>query len=196
MRFIKRLILCAILFLGCVSTLLAQDAQPTSSTAASPSTKLETFQAKTGAVIIRGFADVGTLRGSFGGSVSVSSREIIDAGNRNRIFGVLIEVKEGGRIEREDRSYVDYDEISSLIEGIDYIAKVTSEVTKLSSFEASYRTKGDLQITTFSGKRNEGVSAAISSGRIGRASVFIKLEDLAEFKRLVTEAKAKLDAIK
>jgi hypothetical protein len=45
----------------------------------------------------------------------------------------------------EARSYIDYDEIVGLIEGLDYIAKADANMTKLKSFEVSYSTKGDLK---------------------------------------------------
>lgn len=160
-----------------------------------PATKLETFQAKTGAVIIKGYTDMGRLRG-VGGTVGVIAMEFTDAQTSRKEQGVVIEVRESGRLERESRSYIDYDEIDSLLKGIDYISKIEPAVSKLANFEAAYRTRGDFSVTTFSDATSGGISVAITSGRIGRTSIYIKLAELPSFRNLITEAKAKLDAAK
>ena len=112
-----------------------------------------------------------------------------------RVTGIVVTVNEAGRLERESRSFVDYDEIDSLIKGLDYVAKADATVTKLSSFEANYSTKCDLQIAVF-GQQSAGVSAAISSGQIGTVRVFINVDDLNKLRALLVEAKAKLDGIR
>lgn len=131
-----------------------------------PKTKLEAFEAQSGAVIIRGFSKIGELRGVYGGAVTVESKEFMNANTAQREFGITLEVKETSRLERENTSYVDYDEIPSLLKGIDYIAKVDKSVTKLDNFQADYKTKGDLRISTFSSGSGE-VMVAVKSGTIG-----------------------------
>src|SRR5260221_10288460 len=106
-----------------------------------------------------------------------------------------MEVTESGRVERENRSYIDYDEIEPLVRGIDYVARLDHSVTKLTEFQADYRTKGELEVTTFS-SANSGVSAAVKSGRIGGATAFLKLDELPRLRDLIVSAKAKLDAVR
>jgi hypothetical protein len=156
-------------------------------------TNLETFQAKTGAVIIKGFTRQGSIRG-VGGTVEVSNREFIDAQTGKKAYGVVVEVKESGRLERSNRSFIDYDEIDSLLKGIDYIAKIDSTVTKLKNFEAQYTTKGEFSVTVFNDA--EGLQVAITSGRFGGVSMYLKLEELVNFRKLITDAKAGLDEIR
>lgn len=154
-------------------------------------TKVEVFQAKTGAVLIKNFSEIGTVSG-LGGTVTVTSFEFVDAQTGRREYGLGTEAKESGRLEREARSYVDYDEINSLVAGIDYIAKVDGSQSKLKNFEAHYKTKGDLDVTVFSnGGRTE---AAVSVGRFSAVSVFLELNNLQKFRQLVVEAKAALDS--
>jgi len=182
------------LFAACVFTSVFTSYAQQPAKAEEPKTKLESFQAKTGVVIIKGYSTVGRLTGQYGGgSVEVQSREFKDATSGLSIFGVTLTVKEGGRLETEERSFIDYDEIDSLIKGLDYVSKIDKSVTSLSSFEASYRTKGGLMITTFSDSSTGGVNAAVTSGR---ADVFIKLEDLVKLRQLLIDAKSQLDAIR
>ena len=179
----------ALVALLCTGTAFAQDQTEQKK---APATKLEAFQSRTGVVLIRGYSTVGSLRG-MGGEVVVDAREFRDGSNPNspRATGVSITVKENGRLERENMSYIDLDEIDSLLKGIEYISKVNNDVTKLALFEVDYRTKGDLRITVFNNAKGE-VSAAISCGTIGRTQSFIKLTDLDKLREMISTAKSKL----
>jgi len=65
----------------------------------------------------------------------------------------------------------------------------------MNSFEAMYKTKGDFSITTFSDSKGE-VSAAVSSGRIGRTTAYLSLADLGTLKSLIINAKQNLESMK
>jgi len=161
--------------------------------ATEPQTKLETFQARTGAVVIKNYSEIATLRG-IGGTVTVTSFEFIDAQTGKKEYGISIEAKESGSLEREGRAYVDYDEIDSLLKGIDYISKVDGSQSKLKNFEANYKTKGELEVSVFNDR--EGIETGVSVGRIGRVGVYFKPEKFQEFRKIIVDAKAALDAIK
>jgi hypothetical protein len=127
--------------------------------------------------------------------VEVETRESTDAGSKAKQFGVYIQVREGARIERANASFVDLDEIESLIKGIEYISGLKSDVTKLTGFQAEYRTKGDLAVSTFSsGKGN--ISALIKSGRYGTVNAFITAADLTKFRELLRAAQTTLQSLK
>jgi hypothetical protein len=170
----------------------SQEQRPTP--AKEPKTKLEAFEAKTGAVIIRGFTDIGTLRGQLGTSATVESREFTDASSGKKEFGIAITVMQTAQYERKDTSYIDYDEIDSLLKGIEYISKIDKSVTSFERFEADYRTKGNLVVATFT--ETNKVQAAVQSGQIGNVSAYYTLEQLSAFKDLIQRAKVKLDAAK
>lgn len=158
-------------------------------------TKLASFQAKTGAVIISGFSTIGTVRALYGARIGIDAREATDASDGTKIYGVAIEVKEGGTLERENTSYVDYDELESLLKGIDYIAGITRTVTALANFQADYRTKGDLALSTFSSSDGQTL-LAVKSGSIGGASAFFRISDLATIRGTIAQAKQVLDSIR
>lgn len=181
-------LMCSFLLVASVGV-CAQATKP-ASTGEEP-TKLEKFQAKTGMVLIKGYSRIGTMSGA-GGSVEVSSMELTDAQTSRKEQGVLIEVTESGRLGRSDRSYIDADEIDSLLRGIDYIAKVQPSATRQSNFEATYRTRGEFSITTFNESKGD-ISVSISSGRIGRTSMFLPISDLPRFRELIVQAKSRLD---
>jgi hypothetical protein len=180
-----------VLFLLMVPSAVIGVAAQEQQNAPKPATKLESFQAKTGMVIVRGFTTVGALRG-IGGGIKVDAREFRDASNPStRVSGISISVKENDRLERENTSFIDSDEIDSLLVGLDYISKATKDITKLDQFEAEYRTKGDFSVTVFN-ESNGKLSVAISSGHIGKTTAYIKLADLLELSHLITSAKSRL----
>jgi hypothetical protein len=190
---IKLVIYTALIF-SCSSMLCGQQAAKQQE-APKPKTELETFAAQTGVVIVKGYSEIGSVSG-YAGKASVDCREFTNAANGNKSYGIVITVKESKSYGIDsDNSFIDYDEISSLIDGIAYIRKIDKSVTNLSNFEATYSTKGDLQITVFN-QDNGNLKACINSGVIGRTSAFITLDQLDQFRTLLIQAKAKLDELK
>ena len=154
-------------------------------------TNMEIFAARTGAVIVKGYTEVARLQGS-GGSIRVVAQELTDAQTRQKIYGIMLEARHAGPPERENSAVLDYEEIDSLLRALDYIIRIDHTVTRLANFEAAYRTPGGLEIMVFNGR--EGLQASIIVGHYRRVSVLFPLARMAEFRRLMTEAKAHLDA--
>jgi len=158
-------------------------------------TKLEQFSAKTGVVLIRGFHKIGSEQGLYSTSVNVESKEFTNVTDGTKQYGITIEAfKEDGRYDKKHTSFIDYDEIDSLVKGIDYISNVKPDVTKLEDFQADYKTKGDLKISTFSSGTK--VMAAVTSGNIGGVAAYFNIEDLSKVKELILKAKKKIEEIK
>ena len=161
------------------------------------STEMERFQAETGDVIIKGFENVGTrMRGKFKRALIVEAREFIKVSAGEKSFGIVVEVKEtSGNYPKTGRSFVDYDEIDSLIEGIDYIAKIKESASSLSSIEAAYSTNGGVKITAFTHRGQ--LSYAIEAGKYSSVSIYLNgVDDLTTFKNSVVAAKVRIDGIK
>jgi len=160
-----------------------------------PKTKLEEFTARTGTVIVKGFEEIGDVYGLYDTLIKVDAKEFFNVSSGKKEYGITIEViKEKGRYDKKDTSYIDYDEIDSLLKGIAYIEKVDNKVTKFSNFQADYNTKGDFSISTFS--TGNKIMIAISSRRIGGVSAYYNFSSLTEIKSLIQKAKQKIDSIR
>ena len=154
-------------------------------------TKLEAFQSRSGFVMIRGYTTAGAIRG-IRGNVTVDARDFRDASDpTRRVTGISISIKETSRLE-SNISFIDYDEIEGLLKGIDYITRADSEVTKLENFEVEYRTKGYFRVIVYNDSRGQ-LSVALTSGRDGRTSAYLELEDLELFRKLIVAAKSYLE---
>jgi len=184
-------IVCVLTGILCAGTITAHAADVKEGVPA-PKTKLEEFSARTGVVIIRGFQTLGKIDGLYSTSVEVDAKEFVNVSTNKRQHGITIKVVDkSGRYEKSNTSFIDYDEIDSLISGIDYIAKVNKSATNFSNFQADYSTKGSLKVSTFSSSGK--ILAAIKSGR---SSSYFNMESLKEIRELIAKAKNTIDELK
>lgn len=152
-----------------------------------PATKLEAFKPAAGSVLTLGYDDLGVV-----GGISVDVREMRDAkGGGAR--GLLVEVTESQY--RQERSFVDADEIAELLKGFDALLEVKENPTQFKSFEVRYTTRGELQLTAFNTPRGE-ILYAVQAGRTLKAQkVGLSAADMQKLKALFEAATQKLGAL-
>ena len=157
-----------------------------------PRTKLEALEDKQTSIILRGFTRITTteVRG-----VRVDAVEMREMGNVNRAKGIVIVLREGSGKERDNRAFIDYDEIDPLVNAIDVLNKVDETITKLAGFEAHYRTLGDFELRVFR-QTARGQALLLQTGLCEPATQSLSLDDLAKLKAMVLEAKMRLDDLK
>jgi hypothetical protein len=154
-------------------------------------TQIGSFEAQTGVVIIKGINPVGSLpMGQV--QLNVGYKETKDAGAGVKLYGLSIEV-EGSQFQRE-RVLVDDDELDSLINAVNYLAKINADATPLGRFEANYTTKAGLSVI------------AESIRREGSVLIYIKFEDsprialspvqMSQFYGLLQQGRRNLDGLK
>jgi hypothetical protein len=193
----RQTILLSILVLICAGTALAQRPGPefwrkVGCEPLEPRTKLEALEDRHSTVILKGFTRINTVdvRG-----IRLDAVEMREMGSVARAKGLVIVLREGGDRPDDNRAFVDYEEIDSLLNAIDVISRVDETATKLVGFEARYKTLGDLEIYVFRQTRS-GNAVILSTGICDRATVTISLDELAKVKAMIQEAKARLDEIR
>lgn len=180
-------LLAAVGWRGLSGTLLAQATN-------APKTILEAFEAQTGVVIVEGSMPMGSVSAE-AGMVSVRCKESKDATTGHKESGLAIEVRAGE--VQTDATIVDYDELDSFLNAIDYVSKADYRVTTLPLFDVYYTTKGGLTIATYSSKRSPGsIHAALQSNHIIKTRVILTPQQLAQFQALIQQSKAKLDSLR
>ena len=192
-----RTILFSTLLLICAGTALAQRPGPefwrrVSCEPLEPRTKLEALEDRHSTVIIKGFSRITTVevRG-----VRVDAIEMREMGNVGRAKGIVVSLREGGERPNENRAFIDYEEIDSLLNAIDVISRVDETATRLPGFEAKYKTLGDLEIGVFRQTRT-GTAVIMSTGLCDRATQTLTLDDLAKVRATIHEAKTRLDELR
>jgi hypothetical protein len=159
-----------------------------------PRTKLEAIEWQYERVLVKGFSQIATFTAR-DVEVRVDAVELKDTASATRAIGLVIALRETGENPHENRSFVDYDEIDRLLQGLTAIGRVNESVTKLASFEARYRTVGDLEFLVFRQSRS-GIAASVTSGICERVTAPLTLDDLDRLKAHIVEAKTRLDEIK
>lgn len=189
-----RLILFSTLMLFCAATAMAQRPGPefwrrVTCEPVEPRTKLEALDDRHSTVIIKGFTRITTVEVA---GVRIDAVEMREMGNVSRAKGIVVVLREGGERPRENRAFVDYEEIDSLLNAIDAISRVDETMTKLAGFEAKYRTLGDLEIQVFKQTRS-GTAVIVTTGICDNSSATLSLDDLAKIRAMIHEAKTRLD---
>ena len=157
-----------------------------------PRTKLESYEFRHGSVIIKGFTRITTVEVA---GVRIDAVEMRELGNVSRAKGIVIALRSGGERPEENRAFVDYEEIEPLLNAMDAISHVDETTTKLASFEARYRTLGDLEIGVFRQTRS-GNAVVMTTGICDHATTILSLDEFAKVKTMIQEAKARLDDLR
>jgi hypothetical protein len=178
---------CLILIAACCSLAFVSRAQDTTNVL---KTEIENFEVQTGTVIVKGFGQGGSLT-TGAGIISVRLKESIDVGHARKLYGMAIELASGQRL---DLLIVDYDELDSLLNGIDYLGKISYDATAMPSFDASFTTRSGLKIVAHSAVRQGGIHTYLQFGDAPRIS--IASDQLEQFESLIAQAKTSLDALK
>jgi hypothetical protein len=194
-----RMILFSTLMLVCAGSAIAQRPGPefwrrVGCEPVEPRTKLETIDDRHSTVIIKGFTRITTVEVS---GVRIDAVDMREMGNVSRAKGLVVVVtsaSEGNR-PRDNRAYVDYEEIEPLMNAIDAAARIDETMTKFPGFEAKYRTLGDLEITVFRQTRS-GNAALLTTGVCEQGRTSLTLDELAKVRAMIQEAKARLDEVR
>ncbi len=158
-----------------------------------PITRLEAVETNTGTVIVRATASIGSVSAN-GGTLAVKGRDFTDAGSGRRELGISITISLGN--QREDTLMIDYDELDSLLNGIDYLARVDWSVTSFPAFDALYTTKSGFRLVAFGGRRSGAIEYTARSVRSLWPSLPLSRDQLAQLRSLVEQARAKLDSVR
>jgi hypothetical protein len=158
---------------------------------------MERFASKPGVVIVKGYTVVGSVVGSYDGTIEVDATDLWNPHDSVHTRGVVLDLATSttlGTAAEHHSSFIDYDEIEPLLQGLDYIARADPSVTRLKNFEVSYRTLGDLIVTTFNDSRGRTM-ASVRSGEIGGVQVFLEAQRLEKLRTLIAAARATLDSL-
>jgi hypothetical protein len=154
-------------------------------------TDLEMFEAQTGTVIVKGFGEVGTISTS-AGIISVRVKESMNVSTGARQYGIAVGFT--GNDQSIERLVVDYGELDSMLNGIDYLSKVTYDATTLPGFEAEYATKSGLRIIAFSSRRQGVILTFLQYCNLPR--IPLTSAQVTQFEGLIGQAKTSLDSLR
>lgn len=150
-----------------------------------PATKLEGFKPAAGSVVTVGITHLGRVS-----HVSVDVQELRD-GDRAPVRGVVVEVTENRN--RQERSFVDSEELPELLRAVDALLEVRTNPTGFASFQVRYATRGELTVTAFNSSDGR-IDYAVDAGRMLKARRLIDEPQLRSLRKLFQTAHAMLVA--
>ena len=183
----------AVAAVGCSLLSSPLAAQHTNNCLPLPPTRLDAFETNINTVVIKATADVGSISAN-AGLVWVRCKEMTDASTGRRESGLAIELTPRG--QPRDVRLVDYEEIASLLEALDYLNKVDWSVTTLTSFDAIYTTKSGLRLAAFSSRRSGVIEFALRTAPRSGSPILLSRDQVAQFQNLIDQAKTKLDSLR
>lgn len=153
-----------------------------------PTTKLETFLAKKGMLIVKEFNELGKVGVGGTGKISVNALVAYRPGEESqRVRGLIIEVTEPTTsvYARSNTSFVDPDEIEDLSKAIAYMVDLSEKWKNIDKeySEVIFFTKGDFRIGFYQKGTKQRVVA--SSGYIGKRACELSMEHLTSIKAFV-----------
>jgi hypothetical protein len=154
-------------------------------------TDLGVFETQTGTVLIKGFSQTGML--TVGTDViTVYCKESTDLTTGHKADGLAIVIS--GNTPPRRRILVDYDEIDSLLDSINYLNKISYDVTPLASFEASYSTRSGFRVVANSLRRLGAIQVSLEYG--DDLKVLLTTDQMTQFYQLIELAKKNLDTLR
>ncbi|MCK5111415.1 MAG: hypothetical protein KAQ94_07830 [Arcobacteraceae bacterium] len=160
-----------------------------------PSTKLEKVTQVKGSILVKGYQQIGaTLYGKYSHKLKVDVYEFSNIKTKTKTYGLSIEVDNNDKYNSTASSFIDYEEISSLIKGLEYIESITKNPTKLKNYEAIYKTNGGLEITNFNS--TSGNLVAVQAGRYSAKAIYLELSQVKNLKSTLSEAYKKIKSLK
>jgi hypothetical protein len=181
-----RKLIAVIIFTICAFAVQAQDA-----TTNALKTEIENLEAQTNTIIVKAFGAVGSVSIS-SGTLAIRCKETSDVTHGRKLYGLILEATVDSRFSQS--AIVDEDELDSLADGLDYLAKISYDVTTLPAFTAEYATKSGLRFIAHSNRKQSGIQFYLQIGDGPR--IPLDSTQLAQFNNLLGQFRNTLNALK
>ncbi len=112
-------------------------------------TKVESFLAKKGRIVVKVYHTVGGVQALYNSSIELTTLRFFEPGNeQNCTEGVQVEIKQAGRIEQTHTSFLDMDEVEGLVQGLEYMGGLVAQCQGYHGdyTEVIFSTRGDLSV--------------------------------------------------
>ena len=155
-----------------------------------PATEIENFELQPDAIIVKGFGDVGSVS-TEGGTVTVRCKESDNLTLNRKEYGIAVTLESS---VSHGYLVVDYDELDSLIHGLDFLSKISYDVTPLPGFDAAITTRSGLRVGAHTERRQSVIELFLQFS--GSERIPLTPDQFSQLQNLVTQAKTSLDGIR
>ncbi len=185
-----RLIPLTLMALSCALPLASHAQGWTTPGTNAPATEIENFELQPDVIIIKGYGEIGTVNTSEGViSVRCKESDNITAGTKQ--YGIAVTFTAN---QAETGSIVDYDELDALIHDLDFLSKISYNITTMPSFDAGLTTRSGFRAAAHSERRQGGIELFLQFSSVVR--VTLTPDQFSQFQNLINQAKSSLDTLK
>ena len=150
-------------------------------------TKLESFRPEPGAIMTIGHEIVGGIRR---GSAVVEVRDVRDS--RGNSAGGLTILLFANSANRNERMFLDVDEIPGVLKSLDALLKYTANPTPFKKFEARFATRGNLSFVAYANTTGN-IEYALQVDEVPQATLSnIDSADMLRIRELIDQGLQKL----
>jgi len=142
--------------------------------------------------MILGGAEIGGFAAQNHATLNVDLHEIVDASVLSHRAGIVITVIGRDASDRASTGFLAAETAGAVIKGMDYVATVNKDATRLELASVTFTLQGQLTITAHP---SDGERREISIG-IGTVQAVLSSENIAQFRALLEKAQARLQALK
>jgi hypothetical protein len=154
------------------------------------STDIETFEAQTNVIIVKGFGVGGTV--SVGnGVLNVGLKESYSPDTGGKWQAIVLDCSQDGEHEW---AVIDYAEIESLLKAIDFSRSATYAVTGLPGFESTYHTKDGFRVIALGSHRQSVVQNFVQFW--GYRRIQLDSDQMSQLRSVISQARDALDELK
>jgi hypothetical protein len=184
-----------ILFLT-VGALFLTTQSPAQTTNLPPPTVLESVEASPNQLVLKGSFLMGSVNVQQAVITLVCKEDaIVNPSDNTRVkwYGCSFGIKING--QTLGRTIIDYDEMDSLLNAVEYMKNVNWSVTSLPSFDLTYTTKAGLRFSVFSDNRDSKIQFLVRNAYMPKG-IFFTSDQIIQLESLLQQTKAKLDALR
>ncbi len=153
-----------------------------------PATQIENFELQTDAIIVKGFGDIGSIPVD-GGTISIRCKESNNVTINQKMYGLAVALTAG---QEHGSLVVDYDELEGMIRALDFLSKISYQVTPMPAFDTSFTTRSGLRVGAHVDRRQSAIQLYLEFQDTGKIPV--SADQFTQFENLINSAKTSLDA--
>ena len=141
------------------------------------------------AVIVKGVGQIGSISTEYGTLVvRCKESDNVTTGQKQYAIAIAIESNQAKML-----LFVDYDELDALIHGLDFLSKVTYDVTTMPAFDATITTRSGFRAGANSERRQGSIQLFLQFDEPATYRIPLSPDQFAQFQSLVSQAKTALD---
>jgi hypothetical protein len=157
------------------------------STTNAPATAIENFELQTDTLMVKGFGEIGSVS-TQGGVVAVRCKESNNETTNRKLYGISVALTVN---DSRGALVVDYDELEPMISALEFLGRISYEVTPMPAFDAAFTTRSGFRIGAHSDRRQGAIQLYLQFGDTEK--ILLSPDQFTQFQNLITESKSSLD---